>query len=591
MSVERSAPGAVSPSNRLSVERSASAADAANPWPGLAPFTEEESRLFHGRDEEVRTLLRLIERKPLTVLFGQSGLGKSSLLNAGVFPQLRATGYCPSSIRLDHSEGAPPPAEQVKAFIRDASARAGTWTKPGVAQPGESLWEFFHHRDDRLVDKNGDTVIPVLVIDQFEELFTLGAGVGAQRDRAVAFMTALAELVENRVPDRVVARLEQSPDDLEAFDFSRTDYRVCLSLREDFLPQLETLAEIMPALMENRMRLTRMTGTQALAAVIKPGAGLVDETVARTIVEFVSGARGGSIERLAEVNVEPPLLSVICRELNERRRALGQAQITHDLVSGNRREILNDFYERSVADLPAGMRTFVEDKLLTKSGFRDNLALETALDEPGVTQALIDTLVSRRLLRLEDRIGVQRVELTHDVLADVVRNARDERQQRLMLEEAQKREQLVLAAAARQARRQRVAIGGLVAAVIALSIGAVFGLRAQRRAVEKAARVDLATGSRLLEEGKVGDGLAYLVSAARRDQDSGVAATRILTTLASHNFSLPVGAALNLSAPTETIRFLAGGQSALIQGEGSRAQFVGETSVGSRAQFVGETSV
>ena len=49
-----------------------------------------------------------------------------------------------------------------------------------------------------------------------------------------------------------------------------------------------------------------------------------------------------------------------------------------DLVTGNRREILTDFYDRSVADLPEGMRRFVEDKLLTKSGFRDNLSLENA---------------------------------------------------------------------------------------------------------------------------------------------------------------------------------------------------------------------
>src|SRR5206468_3028263 len=137
------------------------------------------------------------------------------------------------------------------------------------------------------------------------------------------------------------------------------------------------------------------------------------------------GARGGSLERLAEIDVEPPLLSVICRELNDRRRALGHAQITGDLVSGNRREILHDFYERSVADLPEAMRLFVEDKLLTKSGFRDNLALETALEEPGVTRPLIDTLVSRRLLRIEDRLGTQRVELTHDVLADVVHASRE----------------------------------------------------------------------------------------------------------------------------------------------------------------------
>lgn len=399
--------------------------------------------------------------------------------------------------------------------------------------------------------------MPVLVFDQFEELFTLGAAAGAQRDRAVAFMSELAELVENRPSEQLVARLEHSADEMDAFDFGRTDYRVCIALREDYLPHLEGLKTIMPALMENRMRLARMTGVQALEAVVKPGGALVTPEVAQAIVEFVSGARGGSIERLGELDVEPPLLSVICRELNERRRALGQAQITADLVSGNRREILTDFYERSVVDVPAGMRAFVEDHLLTKSGFRDNLALETALEFPGVTRPLIDTLVSRRLLRIEDRLGVQRVELTHDVLAEVIRAARDARKQRL-----------VLAAATRHARRQRWLIAGLAVAVLALSIGAIFGLRAQRLAAQRASRTDVLYASRLLEEGKVSDGLAYLVRASRKDPANSVLAPRLLTALVAHNFFLPEGPPLTLPSRTLTGRYSADGREVFVQGEG-----------------------
>jgi WD40 repeat protein len=460
------------------MEPSASGADAENPWPGLATFTEDQAGLFHGRDAEIRDLTRRAERYALTVLFGQSGLGKSSLLQAGVFPRLRTSGYWPIYIRLDHGAGAPSPTEQIKSLVDADTARAGTWTKPGSAKPGESLWEFFHHRDDKLVGGNGRTIVPVLVFDQFEELFTLGAGAGGgpERARAVAFISELAELVENRPSEQLVARLEDSSAEMDAFDFSRTDYRVVITLREDFLPHLESLKTIMPALMENRMRLARMTGMQALEAVIKPGGALVTEDVARAIVEFVAGAKGGSIERLAELDVEPPLLSVICRELNERRRALGQAQITADLVSGNRREILTDFYERSVADLPADMRAFVEDHLLTKSGFRDNLALETALEFPGVTRPLIDTLVSRRLLRIEDRLGVERVELTHDVLAEVIRASRDARQQRLATEQLRQRERITR----RRMWLARIIAAGLLVGFTGVSWIAWRAIRAER---------------------------------------------------------------------------------------------------------------
>jgi hypothetical protein len=300
-------------------QSSAAAIDRDNPWPGLATFTEDQRAYFHGRDEEILDLTQLAERRPLVVLFGQSGLGKSSILQAGVFPRLRTDGFCPIYIRLDHADGAPSPTEQIREKVRTETAKWGTWTKPGAAKPGETLWEFFHHRDDRLLDRDGLGVVPVLVFDQFEELFTLGAARGERRERAVAFIRELAELVENRPSAQLVTRLDQSSEEMEAFDFGRTDYRVIISLREDFLPDLETLKTIMPALMQKRMRLSRMTGKQALEAVLKPGGTLVTEDVARAIVEFVAGARGGSAERLAELDVEPALLGVICRELNERR--------------------------------------------------------------------------------------------------------------------------------------------------------------------------------------------------------------------------------------------------------------------------------
>ena len=542
MSVERSA---------LSVERSAAIAaiDRDNPWPGLATFTEDQGAYFHGRDDEIDDLTQLARLRALVVLFGQSGLGKSSLLQAGVFPRLRKAGFCPVYIRLDHAENAPSPTDQIKTLLLAETARMGAWTKPDAAKPGETLWELFHHRDDRLLDASGGPIIPVLVFDQFEELFTLGAAAGARRDRAVAFMAELAELVENRPSEQLVARLEASADELEAFDFSRADYRVVITLREDFLPDLEGMKTIMPALMANRMRLARMTGTQALQAVVKPGAGLVTEEVAAAVVEFVAGARGGSIERLAELNVEPALLSVVCRELNERRRTLGQAQITADLVSGNRREILTDFYDRSVADLPAPMRVFVEDRLLTKSGFRDNLALEAALEFPGVTQPLIDTLVARRLLRIEDRAGIQRVELTHDVLAEVIRASRDERQQRL-----------AAAIVERRARRQHRLVGALGALLILAAAGVGYAVRSRGEARGQASRTDLVYGSQLLEEGKVPDGLAYLVRAARNDPENRLIASRLLSSLASHNFYRQQGKPLALPSPGQGARYSADGR-------------------------------
>src|SRR5664279_6449559 len=85
------------------------AVDAEHPWLGLASFTEETRGYFYGREDEVGELARRVQRKLLTILFGQSGLGKTSILRAGLVPRLRSQGYCPIYVRIDYGHDSPPP--------------------------------------------------------------------------------------------------------------------------------------------------------------------------------------------------------------------------------------------------------------------------------------------------------------------------------------------------------------------------------------------------------------------------------------------------------------------------------------------------
>ncbi len=60
------------------------------PYPGLRPFTEEESIFFKGRDLHIRQIIKQLEEKKITIITGASGDGKSSLVYAGVIPNARA---------------------------------------------------------------------------------------------------------------------------------------------------------------------------------------------------------------------------------------------------------------------------------------------------------------------------------------------------------------------------------------------------------------------------------------------------------------------------------------------------------------------
>ncbi|MBI3937950.1 MAG: hypothetical protein HY323_13310 [Betaproteobacteria bacterium] len=516
--------------------------DADNPWPGLMPFTEDAQRFFHGRDSETAELSRLIRRATLTVLFGQSGLGKSSLLSAGLFPWLRQDEYLPVYVRLDVSAAAPAFSEQVRtAIAHDIAQHRVDAPSP---RGDESLWEYFHRKDVDFWSARNRLLTPVLAFDQFEELFTLGAYDEALRQRCLAFLTELADLVENRAPEPLVRRLEHDPELAQQFDFARRDYKVLLAFREDFLPDFEGLRGEIPSIMANRMRLTRMNGDQARAAVLEPGGRFVDEEVADRIIRFVSGpraVRAGEAEAdFARLEIEPALLSVVCRELNSKRIRAGEAKIKADVLEGAQHEIIAGFYEQSVADLDTRVRVFVEDQLLTESGYRDSYALEDALRLPGVTRAAIDTLIGRRLLRLEERFGVLRIELTHDVLTRVVKDSRDRRQAREREAAARERE-----TARRRRARRLIALGtaggaGAVALAVVFAVLAARATEEKNRVIEAQSNLLLSRAAISLEQNVPRDPYAYLARAIRLNPRNQGAIARAVTLLTQRSYPVYV---------------------------------------------------
>jgi tetratricopeptide (TPR) repeat protein len=451
-----------------------------SPWPGLNAFAEDQQSFFHGRDAEADDLFQHVKRQRSTVLFGQSGLGKTSLLRAGLFPRLRPKNFLPIALRPDYSSDRPSPVDQIKDAVQRAITSAGLVTD-SLPTPEETLWEYFHRPETAVRTPAGVPVAIVLVFDQFEELFTRGLTDVNARSRRDELLRQLGDLIESRVPAEVERKFEQDDSLVDRFRFENYDLRVLFCLREDFLPDLESLRPSIPSLGENRLRLTPMNGEQALQAVVRPGRGLVSDKVAVDIVRFVAAAHG--TEKLNQLQADPALLSLFCRALNERRLELKLPQISDDLVAGNRDSILRDFYERCFHDLPAIARTFVEDKLLTDAGQRQMLPRTEAekwLSRPGVPPTVIDVLIARRLLHVEERFNVPYLELTHDRLTGIVEQSRLQRRQVEAVEEGRAAQEKLRAEAAEKVRaaqdklrisRRRLAIMTVLAALAAVAAG------------------------------------------------------------------------------------------------------------------------
>ncbi len=356
-----------------------------NPWPGLLSFSEQDSKYFHGRDFESEMLYRRLKRERLTTLFAPSGLGKSSLLQAGLFPLLRRDNLLPVYIRLDFSKEKPNLTGQVKTAIFEEAERAKV--EAPRFEPNDTLWEFFHRRDADFWSDRHQIIRPLLVFDQFEEIFTLGARNLAQAQETNTFLAELADLVEARPSAQLQSRLEMEAADsttseADHFDFKHHRYKILISLREDFLPDLETLSDRMGSIAHNRFRLGHMNAVAALQ-VVNQAPAIISEEIAERIVRFISASEKN--ETLVDLEVEPALLSVVCNELNLKRQENGESRITEQTLEGSQRQVLSEFYERSINDLDQAVCTFLDLKLLTGGGFRNLLVYEEAISVPGVS--------------------------------------------------------------------------------------------------------------------------------------------------------------------------------------------------------------
>ena len=163
-------------------------------YPGIRAFEKSEQKVFFGRDAETKKLFSLIKAKSLVVLFSKSGLGKSSLINAGVEPLLEKDDYQAVKIRLQDTSQKP--IETVKQalepFLDKEKLKAHTKGKK------YGLWEYLRACD---FSKNGKPIIPLLVFDQFEEYFEHDK---YEQDK---LNLELADLVSERLPERIQQHL------------------------------------------------------------------------------------------------------------------------------------------------------------------------------------------------------------------------------------------------------------------------------------------------------------------------------------------------------------------------------------------------
>jgi len=413
----------------------------ASPYKGLTPFadTATDAMFFFGRERDVEIVCANILASRLTVLYGQSGVGKSSLLAAAVARELRGLPERPVVVVFSAWSESP-----AAAIAKAVCAEAGV-------DPSESLATAL----ERACAARGNVY---LLLDQAEEYFLYHEAGGP-------FERELAALVAG--PARA---------------------NVLLSLREDALAKLDRFKGSIPGILGNYLRLERLSRETGRAAIERPlerwhelggGAVEIEPALTETVLDEVAAGRirvglGGAGHVAAggrEETVEAPYLQLVMERIWDVEREQGSSilRLGTLVALGGAAQIVAAHLERAMDALTPARQAIAAEllrQLVTPSGAKiahapTDLAGYANVSE-GDAREVLDALAGRRILRPSDD---GRYEIYHDVLAAPVLAWR------ARFAHAQE-----LVEARRRARRLAIVATAALAGLVVTALIAVFAL-------------------------------------------------------------------------------------------------------------------
>jgi tetratricopeptide (TPR) repeat protein len=408
---------------------------AIRPYVGLEAFSEQDAPFFYGRKALQEIIISNLRSTRLTLLFGASGVGKSSILRAGVLPELRraaaenlSENRAPEFAAAMFNNWRDDPLAGLVACVRASVERALDRPIIEPSLPGAVVADTFRAWADRLGGKQGPGEL-FIILDQFEDYFLYH---GHQRGNA-RFEYQLRRLINQ----------------------PGLKLNFIISIRDDALFRIERLRDTIPGLLDNCLEIKHLSAGEAASAIEEPikrynerycNAGeeiSLESGLVKKVLEEVrtarlprdTGAQGAAVHEnigpAMEDRLEAPVLELVMTKLWDEEMRSGSRILrcqTLDRLKGARH-----IWRTHLEQIMRGGLTW-RDRRNARRLFRELVSpseRKIALSAPElaratrVDQGRIDPLLEKlsgegiRILRpttSRDDLGYSRYEVFHDVL-------------------------------------------------------------------------------------------------------------------------------------------------------------------------------
>jgi Novel STAND NTPase 1 len=485
------------------------------PYVGLQPFTAKDAAYFFGRERERRIVSANLFAAPLTVLYGPSAVGKSSVLQAGVVSHLSAEPRT-AVVYFASWQGDDYVARLKAECLKAISA---VHTSPVVVDAAVPLDEWIASAMSQFRG------VLLVMLDQFEEYLLYH-----REDAAAAFDAELARVVNSH----------------------SSSAHVLIGLRDDSLSKLNRFSKRIPNLLGNTLQLRRLSAEAARRAIVGPieryaadhpgerptrlEPSLVDRIVAEVQIENVAATLSGGIAGVQASEdrglIETAFLQLVMTELWRAASARPGDRVldaaTLDSLGGAK-AIVRRHVEKEVGQLAPAERDIAAKlflHLVTPSGAKYALRTEDLVELAGQPREqvsrVLTALAGARILRRLD--PPERYEIFHDAFAAALIEWRKEYLHGQAQQEA-------LRAAEQQRARERAELvrrrrwqAALMSTALLLSGIGVYVVHQQRDRAELSARLEI---SKAQQETAVAAMQAAQVAAQQSAAEKRAADTRI----------------------------------------------------------------
>lgn len=444
-------------------------------YPGAAPFRKEQSKIFYGRDRDIQKMLTLIKVEKRVLLYSKSGLGKTSLLEAGIIPKLPEN-YIPISVRFYASS-----SEAVTPVGRIINALEKTLEKiddlpetlldhlENKSEIKSSLWAYFKKLQLAGLSKNSDgkQKIFLLVFDQFEELFSYSEA------EIEALKNEIYELSQPHIPDRFMTQIARArrknreifnSEAIESLQES-LNIKTVFAIRSDRLSLLNRLSDKIRDIQNIYYEIKALDESQSRDAVINPAKD-DDPDFESKPYSFQQDAIDKIINELTDggkQSIETTQLQIVCHriediaiEKHKKQNGDTNVEIEVDDLPEFKNIFLN-FYNDSIGKLPPkdhhNAKRLIEDELIRS---KQRISLDENICKEYIGAVELKLLVDTHLLRAEQNsFGRFSFELSHDTLVEPILESQKKylaEQEKIALKKKQEKELQELQAKREQER-------------------------------------------------------------------------------------------------------------------------------------------